>query len=140
MANISVYDPFGTRFSKLFNNLLWHPALLNDSDTLECKLDVAEDADKYTVKADLPGVSKDNIKVDIDGNRVAISAEVKHSEEKKEKENVVFSERYEGKVFRSFTLDYTIDEAKATAKYADGVLELVLPKKLESGGKRITIA
>jgi HSP20 family protein len=53
------------------------------------------------VTADLPGVSKENIRIDVDGNRVAISAELKRQKEEKDKDNVVMSERYEGKVFRS---------------------------------------
>jgi HSP20 family protein len=138
MANISLYDPFGTRLNKLLNNFFWHPAMFEDKEGMELKLDLAEDEKNYVVRADLPGVKKDDIRIDIDGNHVSISAQVQNAKEEK-KENVVYSERYEGKVFRSFTLDCNVDESKAQAKYADGVLELTLPKKANGNGKRLTV-
>ena len=139
MANISVYDPFGTRLGKLFNNFFWHPALLGEQGNLDIRLDVAEDEKQYTVHADIPGVSKDDIHIDVDGNRVSISAEVKRQKEEKKKGELVLSERYEGRVSRSFSLGFEVDAAQAQAKYVDGVLELTLPKKEASGGKRIAI-
>ena len=77
--------------------------------------------------------------VAIDGNQVEISAEVKHEKEVKDGEKVLRSERYYGKVYRAFTLGQPVDEASAAAKYADGVLELTLPKKAAVQAKRITI-
>lgn len=139
MANISVYDPLVTNLSKLLNGFFWHPSLLNDNDSLACKLDVAEDDKQYTVHADLPGVSKDDIHVDIEGNRVSISAEVKRQKEEKDKDNVVLAERYEGKVFRSFTLACDVDEAATEATYVDGVLTLTLPKKAQGSTRRIAV-
>ncbi len=62
----------------------------------------------------------------------------KESEEKKDEE-VVRSERYYGKVSRSFTLPHDIDEAKVAAKYADGVLKLTLPAKARSASKKIAV-
>ena len=140
MANISIYDPFGTRFNRLMSNFFSHPALLDEKEGIALKLDVSEDDNNYVVRADVPGVKKEDIKIDIDGNVVSISAEMKRTKEEKKGENVVHSERYEGKVFRSFSLDRNIDEARAQAKYSDGVLELTLPKKGNGSGKRLTVA
>ena len=140
MANISIYDPFGTRFNRLMSNFFNQPALFDDKDGIELKLDVSEDETNYVVRADVPGVKKEDIKVDIDGNHVSITAEMKRTKEEKKGETVVHSERYEGKVFRSFTLDRNVDEANAQAKYSDGVLELTLPKKGNGNGKRLTVA
>ena len=137
MANVSVYDPFGPGFNRLFANLI--RPFPEERSAIEIKVDVTEDPDKYMVKADIPGVAKEDIKVDIDGNNVSISAEVKRDKEEKKGENVVYSERYEGKMFRSFMLDRDVDEAAAEAKYADGVLELMLPKKANGSAKRLTI-
>lgn len=81
------------------------------------------------VRADIPGVKKEDIKVNVDGNVVSISAEVKQEKEEKEGERVIRSERYRGEVSRSFSLGQDVDEGAAQAKYADGVLELTLPKK-----------
>lgn len=92
------------------------------------RLDVTEDEKAYTVKADLPGVSKDDIKVAIDGERVSISTEVKHESEK-EGRNTLYCERFSGQQSRTFSLSTAIDDSQATAKYENGVLELTLPKK-----------
>jgi HSP20 family protein len=92
-------------------------------------MDLKEDDKAYTVHAEIPGMKKEDIQVSIDGNRVSISAETKTEKEEKKGEKVLRSERYYGKVARSFTLANDVDEAKAKAKYADGVLELTLPKK-----------
>lgn len=89
--------------------------------------------------ADIPGVKKDDIHVTIDGNQVSISAETKQEKEVKEGEKVLRSERYYGKVARSFSLENEIDETSAQASYNDGVLELTLPKKAATSAKKLTI-
>jgi len=75
----------------------------------------------------------------IDGPTVSISAERKQEKEVKEGERVLRTERYFGKVSRSFQLGQDIDEAAASAKFTDGVLELTLPKKAATQAKRLTI-
>ena len=74
-----------------------------------------------------------------DGNQVAISAEVKNEKEVKEGEKVLRSERYYGKVSRAFMLDQDVDETTSQAKYDNGVLELLLPKRSSSKSKMLTI-
>jgi HSP20 family protein len=71
---------------------------------------------------------------------VSISAEVKQEKEVKEGARVVHSERYYGKVSRAFRLGQEIDQAGAVAKFADGVLELTLPKKAAATRKQINIS
>ncbi|MFN8999119.1 MAG: Hsp20/alpha crystallin family protein, partial [Betaproteobacteria bacterium] len=93
----------------------------------------------YTVHADLPGVKKEDIQVHIDGNQVSLAAEVRREKEVKEGERALRSERYMGRVARSFSLAAEVDANASQAKYADGVLELVLPKKTVPGAKQITI-
>jgi HSP20 family protein len=102
------------------------------------KLDVTEDDKAYHVKADLPGVKKGDIAVEIDGNQVSLTAEVKRATEEK-KENLVHSERYYGRQYRSFTLGQDIDAKTAEAKFTDGVLDLTLPKTTVASSKRVTI-
>jgi len=92
-------------------------------------VDVKEDDKAYTVHADLPGVKKEDIDVQIEGNAVRISAESRQEKEEKEGEKVIRSERYIGHISRSFTLANEVDEENATAKFENGVLELTLPKK-----------
>lgn len=103
------------------------------------RLDVHEDANAYRVAATLPGVKKEDIQVSVDQNEVTISAEVKREASAKDGERLLHSERYYGKTTRVFSLGQDIDEAQVQAKYADGVLSLVLPKKAPVSVKRVTI-
>jgi HSP20 family protein len=103
------------------------------------KVDVAESNGAYTVMAELPGVKKDDIQVTIDGSQVTLAAEVKREKEASQDERVLHTERVYGKVSRSFTLPQEVDEAKAEAKFRDGVLELKLPKKAAAQRKQISI-
>ena len=95
-------------------------------------VDVREDDKNYTVHADLPGVKKEDVDVQIEGSVIHISAESRHDKEEKQGEKLIRSERYIGRVSRSFTLATDVDESAATAKFENGVLELVLPKKAPS--------
>ncbi|HLF38542.1 MAG TPA: Hsp20/alpha crystallin family protein [Burkholderiales bacterium] len=140
MANITRYDPFND-LDDLFKGLFVRPMRfdLDVAPQMRMKIDVTKTDDGYTVKADIPGVSKDDIQVSIDGNEVTISGEIKKESEQKKGEEVLRSERYYGKVSRSFTLPHDVDEAKVVAKYADGVLKLTLPMKSKSASKKITV-
>jgi HSP20 family protein len=115
---------------------------LRDVDTpAPIRLDVAETPAAYSVKAEMPGVNKDDIQINLEGNRVSIRAEIKRDKEKKEGATVVRTERYVGQQYRSFTLEHDIDDSKAEAKYRDGVLELTLPKRANGGGaKKLSIS
>ncbi len=137
MANVTRFDPF----DDLFRGFFVRPVDLNNAQqtTPSIKMDVKEDGDNYVVHAELPGVRKEDIHVVVDGNQVSISAEVKQEKEVKEGDRVLRSERYFGKVSRSFQLGQDIDDAKAAAKFNDGVLELTLPKRAAVANKRLTI-
>jgi len=140
MANITRYDPFND-LDDLFKGLFVRPMRfdLDVAPQMRMKIDVTKAEDGYTVKAEIPGVNKDDIQVSIDGNEVTISGEIKKESEEKKGEEVLRSERYYGKVSRSFTLPHDVDEAKVVAKYADGVLKLTLPMKSKSASKKITV-
>jgi HSP20 family protein len=115
------------------------PMTLADEQELDIRIDVKEDDKAYLVKADIPGVTKDDIRVDVDGNLVSIRAEVKRASEAKDGERVLRSECYAGTVSRSFTLPYDLDLEGADAKYADGVLELRLPKESGAAARQLTV-
>jgi len=100
---------------------------------------VTEANGEYKVLAELPGVKKEDIQVNIDGNEVSISAETRAEREVKDGERVIHSERQFGKVSRAFRLAQEVDESKASARYTDGVLELTLPKKAAAAVKQLTI-
>lgn len=103
------------------------------------RLDIKEAGNSFVVSAEVPGVSKENIHVDIDGNEVSIRAEVKQEDAQTEDERVLRSERFFGAVARSISLPAEIDESASKARYEHGVLTLTLPKKSRSGQARITI-
>ena len=103
------------------------------------KLDVVEDEKAFMVKADLPGVKKEDISVEVEGNQVSITAETRRETEEKKGETVVHSERYFGRQSRSFILSSDIDRDNVQAKFTDGVLELTLPKTAAGKAQRITI-
>ena len=142
MANISIYDPLSARLGRLFSHFPFAPSgSLDGWDTvpeMNLKLDVSEDDKSYMVQADLPGVRKEDIRVTVNGNQVSISAET-HSTRKEKGKNLICNERYEGKVFRSFSLDSDVDESKTEAHFSDGVLHLTLPKLSESVQKQIKV-
>lgn len=108
--------------------------------TPQIKLDLSEHDDSYVVKADIPGVRKEDIDVRIDGNQVTISAEVKKDKEERKDGRVLRAERQYGYSSRSFTLASAVDEAKSDAKYQNGVLELKLPKKSTPTSKRLAVS
>lgn len=142
MANITRFSPARAleRFSpfdeleRMFENMRLRPlaGAMGSSFGGDFRLDVSEGDDAYLVKAEIPGVSKDDIRISVDGNQVSISAEVK-KEQEQQGHKTLCAERFYGQVFRSFTLESPVDEEKADAKYENGVLELTLPKK--AGGK-----
>ncbi len=143
MANITRFDPFTrlTRFDPFRDIDEFFKAPLFREGDIEAamRLDVSEGDKAYTVKAEIPGVNKEDIQISIEGNQVSISAEVKCETEEKEGKKLIRSERYYGRQYRSFSLAHEIDQAKAEAEYKDGVLQLTLPKKGDGKAKRLTI-
>ena len=141
MASVQRFDPFNELVDDLFKGFLVRPLSYEGrNETLpRMKVDVAERNGAYTVTAELPGVKKEDIQVTIDGAQVTLAAEVKREREAAQDERVLHAERIYGKVSRSFTLPQEVDEAKAEAKFREGVLELTLPKKAATQRKQISI-
>lgn len=136
MNNLLRYDPF----EDFFRGYLVRPMGVGmQAEAPAIKVDVKEKGNDYLVHAELPGIKKEDIHIDIDGGVVAISAERKQEKEVKEGERVLRSECYYGKVSRSFQLGEEIDEGKSSARFNDGVLELTLPKKAAVAAKRLSI-
>jgi HSP20 family protein len=142
MANIARFDPFNDIVDDLFKGFFVRPVAYDGrraQDVSGLKVDVTERNGAYLVTADLPGVKKEDIQVAIDGAQVTLTAEVKREKEIAEGERVLHTERVFGKVSRSFSLPQELDEAKAEAKFRDGVLELTLPKKAAAARRQIEI-
>jgi HSP20 family protein len=142
MNTLVRFDPAADRLDDLFAGF-FRPAFNAEcrtvGNTSEIRIDVREDEKAYAVDAAIPGVKKDDIHVAIDGNEVAITAEVKNEKEVKEGERVLRTERFYGKTTRRFALAQEIDESGSSAKYEDGVLKLTLPKKAATSARKLTI-
>ena len=106
---------------------MWTPAV-----------DLYEKDDHYMIKAELPGVNKDNIKIDLKDRLLTLSGERTHNNEVKE-ENYYRRERSYGKFQRAFTLPADVDSDKIKAEYKDGVLQIKVPKPEEKKAKQVTI-
>lgn len=140
MRELTRFEPLFTEpFEDMFRRMFKPVRFELEGLPKDIRIDVQEGEKAYTVKADLPGVKKDDIKVEIDGDVVTISAEAREEKEVKEKGKVVRSERYHGALQRSFSLGHDIDESAAAAKLTDGTLELTLPKKATSAVKSLPI-
>jgi HSP20 family protein len=142
MNQLRIPDPFDLDpFPTSALRALWRPWRLDSDDGApQIKLDVRETDKAYAVKAEIPGVRKEDIDVRIEGNQVTIAAEVKEDKEEKKDGRVLRSERRYGYASRSFTLGSAVDSAAADAKYANGVLELKLPKKAAGESRKLTVA
>ena len=117
---------FGDRNVGLLDGA-WSPAV-----------DVYDSKDNVMVKADVPGMKKDEIDVSVHGDTLIIKGEKKQEKETKEKD-FVRTERFYGSFNRALRLPATVDASKVNASYKNGVLELVLPKKEESKPKQLKI-
>ena len=124
MSNLRLLDPaFGDSFENALRRFFAPVNFEAEPAALKMRLDVTEDDEAYQVKADIPGVKKEDISVRVDGNIVQIDAEMKSEKETRgDGEKVLRNERYYGNVSRTFSLASDVDEAKGEAKYADGVL------------------
>ena len=147
MANLTRWSPFktlsrfeqGAPFDDFFRGFSLRPQW-SELEAPDVRLDVTENDGAYRVKAEMPGVDKNDIDVSISGNQVAISAEVKRESKKKDDERDICTERYYGQVYRSFSLPDEVDSDKASARYEGGVLTLELPKKGNGSARKLTIS
>lgn len=121
--------PFYADFDKLANEAegTWHPSV-----------DISENENAFVLKAELPGVSREDINIDINNKTLTLKGEKKF-EEKTEKENYVRVERSYGSFSRTFALSDKVDTENVKASYKDGVLEVTLPKKEEAKPKEIKV-
>ncbi|MEK6736887.1 MAG: Hsp20/alpha crystallin family protein [Pseudomonadota bacterium] len=135
VGDIARSDPFAN-IDDWFKGFGMRPFFSELETSSLIKIDLTENDKAYTIHAEMPGVNKEDIKVQVDGNRVSISAETK---KEKEGERIICRECYQGSSYRSFALDSDVDETKAEAKYENGMLELTLPKLNGRAAKQITI-
>jgi HSP20 family protein len=121
---------------------LWNVLPPIAEETLAAKwtptCDIYETEKEVVVKAELPGLKKEDVQVSIDNNLLSIHGERKFEEETK-KENYYRVERSYGEFLRTFTLPAFVDATKINAEFKDGILTLNLPKKEEAKPKQIEV-
>ncbi len=134
-------DLLADPFPDFFRRFMRRSELPAWRDAADIKVDVTENDKSYTVKAEIPGAKKEDVRVQIQGNYVSLSAEVKDEKETKDKdERVLTRERYYGSMARGFTLACEVDEKASEAVFKDGVLTLTLPKRTEAKGAVLQIS
>lgn len=102
-------------------------------------LDIVETADGYTVRADLPGVKKDDLSVHVEDNTLIIEAESRDESVEKEGGKVIKRERCIGKYRRALHINDAVDEGAIRAQYHDGVLTVQLPRATKAESKKIAV-
>jgi HSP20 family protein len=134
-SDLARFDAFRD-FDEVFKNFrLGGP--LAEANAPRITLDVTENDQAYVVTAEVPGAKKEDVKATIEGNTVSIRVETRRDGEDRQGEAVLRRERYYGVQSRAFSLPHDIDDAGATARYADGVLELTLPKRSGRDGAKV---
>lgn len=141
MTQLRTLDPFAVDpfFDEPFSLVMPWRSALSAERTPQIRVDVSEADGHYLIKAEVPGVRKEDLDVNIHDNQVSISAEVKKEAETKEAGRVLRSERRYGWIRRSIWLDSPVDQSKANARYHDGLLELTLPKRTAPSAHHIEI-
>ena len=134
------FRPFQNNVDRFFNEFGWglQPAEGLDDTTWTPKVDIYETESSYVLNAELPGLTKEEINIDINDNTLTLKGEKKF-EEKVQKDSYVRVERSYGDFARSFILSDDVNTEGITANYKEGVLELTLPKKEEAKPKEIKV-
>jgi HSP20 family protein len=136
-ADLLSFDPFHDFFRRFLRTTEGPAGRLPG----EIRLDVTENDKAFVVKAELPGVKREDIRVSVDGNYVSISAESRSEtqESSKDGERALLREIHYGSWSRGFTLPCDVDDSEATAIFDNGVLSLTLPKRSPARARTIAI-
>ena len=127
-------------FDDAFDRVFGPVPFINTVASRSPALDVAESDRAYTVKLEMPGVAKEDVKVSIEGRQVSVQAQTQRQEERKDGERVVYRERSVASYARTFTLPAEIDQAESGARLEHGVLTLTLPKRGARNAAQITVS
>lgn len=140
MNALTRFERLDDMFPEMFRRFM-RPGVAGLETPGDIRIDVSENDQGYEVRAEVPGVKKEDIRVTIDGNYVSITAETRREKEEKlgKGERTLVKELYYGSCSRSFNLAHDVDDKAAIAKYEDGVLKLSLPKRKEASSKTLAI-
>lgn len=131
---ISWFDDFANSMDHFWNI----PLAKNEKDFFPA-CDFQETKDYYFFSFDVPGVKKEDIQIEFHDGNVRISGEKKDEYKGQDTEGQKFQEKIYGKFQRSFSLPATVKEDAIEAHYKNGVLELLIPKKQASKGRKISV-
>ena len=147
MMNLVRWNPLGemtgmqNKINRMFNGPYWLTGRMNydtDMGRWNPAVDLYEKDDHFVIKAELPGVDKNNIAIDIKDRVLTLSGERSYENEVKE-ENYYRRERSYGKFQRAFTLSADVDSDKIKAEFKEGLLQIEVPKPEEQKPKQVTI-
>ena len=143
MIPLTRYEPLVGRLDGLLDEFL-RPVLVRGAcapaEVMPIRMDVKESTEAYLVQAELPGVRKEDIEVEVEGNEVTLRAQTRREEGAKDDgRKWLRVERRFGAAERRLALPQEIDDGKAQARFADGVLERTRPKKAPAGGRKVQV-
>ena len=134
---VAMMEPF---LEDMFESNFFNKWDRNISNTLWPRIDIVEETDSFVLRADIPGLEKDAISINVEGGTLTISGEKKEVKEERGKGKYYHLERTYGSFCRSFTLPSSVDsEKKIEAHYKNGVLELTLRKAKELMSKQVEV-
>ena len=135
-----VFNDFDGFFDDFVRPRRGQGAVATGGGALVPPMDVTETEHEYLVKAELPGVNKDDLDISIHDGVLTINAESRYEKKAEEEGRVLRQERRYGKYVRTMRLGKDIDASKVEAEYKDGVLSLTLPKVEQVKPKKIEVA
>lgn len=138
MNALTRIDAIDQLFPEMFRRFS-RPSLFREAPDIEIRLDVTEHDKEYTVRAEIPGARKEDIRVSVDGNFVSIAVDVQAEKEEKSGGRVLMKETFVGSASRGFSLAQEIDANAVVAKLDNGVLKLTLPKRNSVSGRSIAV-
>ena len=147
MMNLVRYNPYGemtamkNRINRMFSEPYWLTRRMDDDTDMGMwnpVVDLYEKDDHFVIKAELPGVDKKNISIDLKDRVLTLSGERSYENDVKE-ESYYRRERSYGKFQRAFTLPADVDSDKIKAEFKDGLLQIEVPKPEEQKPKQVTI-
>jgi HSP20 family protein len=135
---LETLSPFGLTFGRLFDDF-WGRRTGEDGDRLIAPaIDVTEDEHNLTIAAELPGLKKEDVRIQVENGVLSISGEKKFEQETKDK-NFHRMERRYGSFYRAVTLPKGVAAESADAEFKDGVLTIRLPKREDVKPKQVKI-
>lgn len=134
-----IYRDMGQLFNDFFNLQKQDDSSYIETSTWSPLVDIKEEKDCFLVLADVPGVKKEDIDISLENHVLTLKGE-RQFEQTEHHQGYTRRERTQGQFYRRFSLPQTADDAKITARYAHGVLEIRIPKREAATEKKIEIS